>query len=205
MRNRLFSWGTNIICGLNLQTSRHLAEKRSNKHYKSILLMCFNKHRILERKIFFTLFSSFCIRVKPTVKPELASRSQTINVYVSCENAWHFLWIHSRHVPEIKAYPVPCSNLATLRATTLFLDHGGNVSEWCACRTRNPVACVASVSRAKNARNIFAFAPFFAREKRQKPRFFALCSTETLATQASNPAVPVPLWPLPGLFPGTPG
>ena len=45
------------------------------------------------------------------------------------------------------------------------------MSEWCACRTRNPVACVASVSRAKNARNIFAFAPFFAREKRRKPRF----------------------------------
>ena len=33
---------------------------------------------------------------------------------------------------------------------------------------------------------IFALAPFFARAKRRKPRFFfALCSTETLATQAS--------------------
>ena len=60
------------------------------------------------------------------------------------------------------------------------------MSEWCACRTRNPVACVASVSRAKNARNIFAFAPFFARAKRRKSRFFALCSTETLATQATR-------------------
>ena len=34
---------------------------------------------------------------------------------------------------------------------------------------------------------IFALAPFFARAKRRKPRFFfALCSTETLATQANK-------------------
>ena len=39
---------------------------------------------------------------------------------------------------------------------------------------------------------IFALAPFSARAKRRKPRFFfALCSTETLATQAKHKMVDV--------------
>jgi len=105
-----------ILYGLNLQTSRHLAVKRGNKQNKSIQLLCFNKRRILGGKYFSQSWVLLCSSQAWT--RQLVPRPLTCSLVVRTPDT---LYEFTR---AIMVAPELCSaNLTTFKATTLLLDH----------------------------------------------------------------------------------